>query len=259
MRSFRVSIALIGTLVAPGILSAQRQVYTNTNAWFQFTADVAIDQRWGILFDASARRATTFDDPLANFVRAGVAYAVNPNVRVAVGGNYSKSYPYGEVPSPYAVPEWRLWEQLQLAHSLGKFDLTHRYRFEQRLRGLRTDPDVDETDNWTRFGRFRYQVKGTLPLVGEDVEAGEPYLSVANEIFLSYGKNVQFNIFDQDRATVMFGYRMNRNWRAETGFMEQIVLKSNGVDMEHNHTLMFGLTYNRAAPRPEASGAHASP
>ena len=90
-------------------------------------------------------------------------------------------------------------------------------------------------------------------------EAHEPYVSFANEIFLSYGNNVQFNIFDQDRATVMFGYRMDRNWRVETGFMEQVVLKSNGIDLEHNHTLMFGLTYNRAAPRPEASGAHASP
>ena len=113
---------------------------------------------------------------------------------------------------------------------------------------------------WSSSGRFRYQVKGTLPLRGESVEAGEPYLSASNEIFISYGENVQYNIFDQDRVALAFGYRMNRNWRVETGFMEHIVFKSNGVDVEHNHTLTFGLVYNRAAPKPpEAGGAHHSP
>ena len=263
MRSFRIALALsvvTATFVAPCTARAQRQVYTNTNAWFQVSGDVAINQRWGILFDASNRRSGPMDETMANFVRAGLAYVVNENVRVAVGGNYSKSYPYGEIPSPYPVPEWRIWEQVQVSHSIGKVDLSHRYRLEQRSRGLRSDPDIDETDMWTRSGRFRYQVKGTLPLRGEEVEAGEPYLSVSNEFFISFGENVQYNIFDQDRLQFILGYRMNRNWRFETGFMEHVVFKSNGVDVEHNHTLTFGLSYSRSAPRPAAAaGASASP
>lgn len=257
----RLFLALTVALATlPHHASAQRQVYNNTNAWFQVSGDVALNERWAVLFDASNRRSGPIDQTMANFVRAGLAWEWTENVRVAVGANYSKSYPYGEIPAAYAVPEWRLWEQVQIAHSLGKLDLTHRYRLEQRKRGLRSDPDVDDTDVWTRSGRFRYQVKATLPLIGENVEAGEPYLSFANEFFISYGENVQYNIFDQDRLAFVFGYRMNRNWRVETGFMEHVVFKSNGVDVEHNHTLTFGLTYNRPAPRPpEAAGAHHSP
>jgi hypothetical protein len=263
MRFFRIALALsvvTATFVAPGTAHAQRQVYTNTNAWFLINADIALNQRWGVLFDASARRSGTFDEPMANFIRGGLAYAVNENVRVAVGGNYSKSYPYGEIPSPYPVPEWRMWEQMQISHSIGKLDLSHRYRLEQRSRGLRSDPAVDDADVWARSGRFRYQFKGTLPLRGDEVEPREPYVSFSNEIFVSYGDNVQYNIFDQDRATFAVGYRMNRNWRFETGFMEHVVFKSNGVDVEHNHTLTFGLSYSRSAPRPAAAaGASASP
>jgi hypothetical protein len=264
VRSSRIAFALTvltATLVAPRITSAQRQVYANTNAWFQISGDVAINQRWGILFDASNRRSGPIDQTMANFIRAGLAYAVNEHVRVAAGGNYSKSYPYGEIPSPYPVPEWRIWEQLQLSHSIGKLDLSHRYRLEQRSRGLRSDPDIDETDVWAHSGRFRYQVKGTLPLRGEDVEAGEPYLSASNEFFISFGENVQYNIFDQDRLQFILGYRMNRNWRVETGFMEHIVFKSNGIDVEHNHTFTFGLSYTRPAPKPPAGadGAHPAP
>lgn len=241
--------------------SAQRQTYSNTNAWFQVSGDVALNQRWGILFDASARRSGPIDQAMANFVRAGLAYEVTDNVRVAAGGNYSKSYPYGEVPAQYAVPEWRIWEQLVITHSLGRLDLSHRYRLEQRSRGLRSDPDVDETDVWAHSGRFRYQVKGTLPLSGDGVDPGDAYLTASNEFFIAFGENVQYNVFDQDRATFAVGYRMNRNWRVETGFMEHVVFKNNGIDVEHNHTFTFGLTYTRTAPKPPAgaSGAHDSP
>jgi hypothetical protein len=155
-----------------------------------------------------------------------------------------------------------MWEQVQVSHSIGRFDLSHRYRLEQRSRGLRSDPDVDNADVWTRTGRFRYQVKGTLPFSGDDVEPGEAYLSASNEIFIAYGESVQYNIFDQDRAAFVFGYRMNRNWRVETGFMEHIVFRSNGVDVEHNHTLTFGLSYSRPAPGPVPGtngGSHSSP
>lgn len=260
MPSHRLFVFAAIACLAPQAVGAQRQTYSNTNAWFQVSGDFAINERWAVLFDASNRRSGPIDQTMANFVRAGLAYEVNDNVRVAAGANYSKSYPYGEIPAAYAVPEFRIWEQVQLAHSIGKVDFTHRYRLEQRRRGLRSDPDVDDTDVWASSGRFRYQVKATLPLRGENVEPGEPYLSASNEIFISFGEGVQYNIFDQDRATFAFGYRMSRNWRVETGFMEHIVFKGNGVDVEHNHTLTFGLVYNRPAPRPpEANGAHNSP
>ena len=258
MNRLLIGLTVSVAAVAPRIAHSQRQTYTNTNAWFQISGDVAINERWGILFDASNRRSGPIDEVMANFVRAALAYELTDRVRVAIGGNYSKSYPYGEIPAPYAVPEWRMWEQLALTHSIGNLDLSHRYRLEQRLRGLRSDPDVDETDSWTYTNRFRYQIKGTLPLLGEEVEAGEPYLTAANEFFIAFGKNVGYNIFDQDRAQFAFGYRMNRNWRVETGFMEHIVFKSNGIDVEHNHTFTFGLTYTRPAPKPPATGGAGS-
>ena len=77
---------------------------------------------------------------------------------------------------------------------------------------------------------------------------------------IKWNFNVQYNVFDQDRAAFVFGYRMNRNWRVESGFMEHVVFKSNGIDVEHNHTMTFGLSYSRSAPQPApAGGAHHSP
>jgi len=125
---------------------AQRQTATNTNGWLVFNADVALNEKWAILFDASARRSGTWDEPMANFVRGGLAYEITDDVRVAVGLNWSRTYPYGELPAAYPVTERRIWEQVQLSHELGKFDFSHRYRLEQRFRSRRNDPDVDQID-----------------------------------------------------------------------------------------------------------------
>ena len=234
----------------PAPAMAQRQTHTNTNGWFVFNADVALSERWAILFDASARRSGTFDEPMANFVRGGLAYELTDDVRVAVGANWSRTYPYGELPADYPVTERRIWEQLQFGHEIGRLDLSHRYRLEQRFRGRRNDPDVDRIDHWERSNRFRYQVKGTLPLSGDAIEAGEAYVSAAEELFIGIGRNVQTNIFDQNRATLSLGYRLTRNWRTEVGFLEHVIFKSNGTDVERNHTVTFTLSYSRPHAGP---------
>ena len=235
--------------LVPSTVTAQRQTSTNTNGWLVFNADVALNEKWSVLFDASARRHGTFDEPMANFVRGGLAYEVNDHVRVAVGANWSRTYVYGELPAAYPVTERRIWQQAVVSHDIGRLDVSHRYRLEQRFRGRRNDPDVDHIDSWERSNRFRYQAKGTLPLSGDAIEPGEAYVSLANELFIGIGRNVQY-VFDQNRATLSFGYRLTRNWRTEVGFLEHVIFKGNGVDVERNHTLVLTLSYSRPALQP---------
>lgn len=255
MQRLLKTLSILGVAALPSqqAIAQRRQTRTNTNGWLVFNADVALSEKWGILFDASARRSGTWDEPMANFVRGGLAYELRDNVRVAVGANWSRTYQYGELPSDYPVTERRLWEQLQISHDLGKLDMSHRYRLEQRFRGRRDDPDVDHIDHWERSSRFRYQVKGTLPLRGDAIEAREPYLSLSNELFIGIGRNVR-SIFDQDRATLAVGYRLTRSWRTEAGFLEQVVFKPNGTDVERNHTLTLTLQYSRG-PRAGPIGS----
>lgn len=247
-----VALALT-SVVAPKLARAQRETFTNTNAWFVFNADVAFNGRWGVLFDASARRSGPVDQAMANFVRGGLAYELNDNVRVAVGANWSRTYPYGELPSEYPVTERRVWQQAVVSHAIGRLDVAHRYRLEQRFRGQRDDPDIDHIDRWERSGRFRYQVKGTLPLSGDAIEPGEAYVSVSNELFIGFGRNVQYNIFDQNRATFVLGYRLTHNWRTEAGFLEHVIFKGNGTEVERNHTFTFALSYSRPPSRSQGS------
>ena len=50
-----------------------------------------------------------------------------------------------------------------------------------------------------------------------------PYAAIYDEIFVGFGKNVNENVFDQNRLGVLLGYRFSSKVRIEGGFLSQIV------------------------------------
>lgn len=219
--------------------AAQRTTHDNFNSWYILSTDAGLSERWTTQWDVQERRSGPIEQPQAFFLRGGLGYSVNPAVKLGFGAAYSESYPSGEIPSAYQAPERRIFEQLQLGHTIGTVGVTHRYRLEQRWQGRRgADTSNHEITNWMTSGRVRYLLKGVKP-------AGDIYLTGSNEVFVAYGKNVGFNVFDQDRLGATIGRKLGRSWKAEVGVLEQLSLKSNGKDIERNHTITFGGYYSR--------------
>ena len=75
---------------------------------------------------------------------------------------------------------------------------------------------------------------------------GEPYLAASDEIFVGFGRHVQLNVLDQNRAYAGVRYQAGTHTRVELGYLNQWVLRGNGREMESNHTLQ--LTLYSAAP-----------
>lgn len=242
-------ISLIGLSTARP-LAAQRTAYTNFNSWYIFGADVSLNARWSVLLDLQDRRSGPIKESQAFFIRPSLSYSLSPNVKLGFGVSRTASYPYGKIPIAYTIPEWRTFEQITIAHSTGPLAFAHRYRLEQRWRGFRgADTSDHHVDHWVRLSRFRYQVKAILPLPGPTVDVHEKYLTAYDELFIGFGSNVQYNVFDQNRATIGLGWRFADRWRTEIGFLEQLLLKPNGRDLEKNHTLTLGLYYTRVRKR----------
>lgn len=235
-------LVLVGACPSPA-RAQLRTTSDNFNAWFSNYSEVELGGKWGLMYDLSVRRSGPVSEWYAFFARAGLTYAVNPSVRLAVGLNRSETWPYGDLPIAYRTPERRMWEQLQLTHASGRVSYAHRYRLEQRWQGRKEPPSGDVT-NWVRTSRFRYQVRATVPLQGKTLDPHEWYLTGANEVFLNFGSNIQYNTFDQNRTVLALGYRFSNTFRLETGYMEQLSLKSSGKQLEDNHTVIFSLLTN---------------
>jgi hypothetical protein len=64
------------------------------------------------------------------------------------------------------------------------------------------------------------------------------YFQFTDELFMNWGSEVAANIFDQNRLQFMIGRRMSDALRLEVGYLDQLIQRPNGRQLERNHTLM---------------------
>src|SRR5690606_18991343 len=127
----------------------------------------------------------------------------------AAGYAHAHTSPYGDNPAADDFPEHRIYQQLQLKDQQGIFGLQHRFRLEQRW------VTYAGAQQATYLNRLRYQFKVNLPLQGPTIEDKEFYLGLYDEVFINFGPNVGANIFDQNRASAVIGYRLHGNANVE--------------------------------------------
>ncbi len=69
-------------------------------------------------------------------------------------------------------------------------------------------------------------------------------MNVNDEVFLGFGKDIGKNILDQNRFITAVGYQFSPNFNFQMGYLNQFVVKSNGIQMERNHTFWTSIVYN---------------
>jgi len=246
-----LAAALAAATLAPAAVTAQppgpRDVADNTNAWAMYFGDHAVSRRWALHAEAQVRRAGGAAG-LAGWqqllLRPGLIYALSPGARVTAGYAFVDTWPYGDQPVVARFPEHRLWQQLQLGHATGRVAWQHRYRVEQRW--VARPLDAAGARDRTYSNRARYLVRATVPLRGRTLDAGEAYATAYDELFANWGRNVGRNVLDQNRLYGALGWRLAATTRVEAGYLQQLVLKPNGTQVERNHTLQLAVFQNAA-------------
>jgi hypothetical protein len=71
------------------------------------------------------------------------------------------------------------------------------------------------------------------------------YAAAADEVFISAGKNVGVNTFDQNRLLLLLGSRLNKNVALEAGYIKQAVFQgkriNNNTIVQNNDGLALAL------------------
>lgn len=224
-------------------IHAQRQSTDNLNGWFMYFGDHKFADKWGIHIEGQLRRNDIISNGQQLLLRTGINYHFNPNVFTTVGYCYVETYPYGEFPVKVTFPEHRFWEQLQIKTQLSNFEWVSRFRLEQRFSQLPiNNAGIFEPGDAVYTNRFRLLNRFSLPFKGSKIEDKSFYLTAYDEIMINFGEHVGMNLFDQNRAYLALGYKVPKLGRLELGYMNQIVIRPSGLQVEYNHTLQVGLS-----------------
>jgi hypothetical protein len=225
---------------------SQKQISTQQHAWVMYTGNHKLTERWGIHTEYQWRRSDYFQDWQQSLLRLGLDYYSKQNAQYTLGYGWIRSYQYGEQPIAHANNEHRIWEQFILKNKVGRVEFQHRYRLEQRII---ENWKVNSTGEFEQEGfifrqRVRYRFFASVPLSRKEMVDNTLFLAVYDEPFLGFGKGIGKNILDQNRLYFALGWRFNKNFNAQLGYLNQYIVKTDGIKAERNHTLQIGLTYN---------------
>lgn len=232
---------------------AQNTRITDDNAigWYTYTGTFNLNKKFAVHTEFQWRRENTINDAQQNLLRLGVNYQVIPNVQFRVGYALVETFAYGDIPINSMgrdFTEHRTFQTVTINNKLSRVDFSSRFMLEQRWVGRYSSPNVPNEDVFPFLNRFRYMARFQLPLKGKSIEDKTPYLAVYDEIFVGFGENVNENIFDQNRLGVLLGYRFNKNFRLEAGYLNQIVQLGREVEgrnvFQYNNGLIINTVFN---------------
>lgn len=199
---------------------------SNSIGWYGLFMTYKIDDKWSIHGEVQVRRTEWIASPQQNLYRTGVNFKFHPKVTFRAGYAFADTYNYGSEPiqsNGIRFPEHRAYQMLLINNPIGRVTLSHRLMLEQRWVGRSLDPNATKFDEWVYVNRMRYMLRADLPLNGPTLENREPYLAVYDEILIGFGKNVNQNVFDQNRFAAVAGFRFSGKYRLEAGYFSQIL------------------------------------
>lgn len=203
-----------------------------TIGWYVYVGTFKLSPKWDLHTEYQWRRAELIKSWMQSQVRTALHYNINKQAQVGVGYSHILTYPYGDYPiasKGYPAPEHRIYQQLVIKGNVGIIETQSRFRLEQRWGG-QLKPITDRgVESWLYTNRIRYMFRANIPLKGKTIADKTPYAALSDEIFCNFGKNVKYNIFDQNRLYLLLGYKFNHTFKLEGGFLSQIQQKSSPI------------------------------
>lgn len=202
--------------------------------------------KWAWELDVVYRRqselgaADIWSNPLRYSVRPWIAYQFTKTTRVSFNpiGIFLSAPRFSTEPDLNRPFERELRTTLQINNyaNYGRFNFTHRLRFESRWRGI--DNENGAVHNW----RIRYRIRLRTPLnTNYFYKNNTIYVSNYHELHVEFGKNYGTNYFSQTRNYFGLGYRFWDWTRIELGYLYQLNPRGNNRQIDESSGIMFYL------------------
>lgn len=243
----KITLAAICFFISTLSFAQVKRQYTNNyNGWLVYNGNHKLTDKWGLHLEVQWRRSNIILDNQQLLTRVGINYYINSQIYVTAGYCYALTYPYGAFAAKSMFPENRIWEQINFKTSAGIIEINNRFRLEQRYINQPVVQDDGEyaPGDAVYTNRARALVRFSVPFKGKTIEDRSWYASGFNEVYINFGKNVGYNILDQNRAYLGLGYKLPKIGRLELGYLNQLILRADGIKVEKNHTVQVSLSSN---------------
>ena len=248
----RVSTVIFLLFFSSKLLGQNNRLNTsNTIGWYNYFGTFKLSSKLGLHTEYQWRRTDVITSWQQSLLRVGLNYQLNPRVLFRVGYAWVETFPYGDIPINGLgrdFTEHRIFEMAQLSHKEGKVEFSHRFMLEQRFVGRYSSANVSKEDEFPFLNRMRYMIRLQVPLKGNEMKDKTPYIAIYDEILVGFGKNVNANVFDQNRIGILLGYRFNKNTRIEAGYLNQTLQfgrQINGQNVfQNNNGIILNTNFN---------------
>jgi hypothetical protein len=193
------------------------------SGWLASFNTFSLNKKLSLHFDGQLRST----DELANVQ----TILLRPGLNVHVSKSWTLTGGYAYIANRRTVgvlsellPEHRIWQQAIFAQKLSNIAIAHRFRFEERfLSKSKIVENELEADGYDPAFRFRYFIRGILPLTAQTAFTKGPFFALQNEVFLNTGDKSVVNgkTFDQNRFYAAIGYRLPGKMDIEAGYLNQ--------------------------------------
>ena len=214
MKEIIVTVLLSVVVCAPDVL-AQKHIENREQIWTGYFNQIRFTERSGMWVDLQLRLNDYFSEKSVSIARAGYTYFVSDQLRLTAGYGYITHFSRDSATPD--VPESRPWQQVQWFDKKKNFSLAQYFRVEERF--VR-EVSNNELSNGFRFNwRFRYNFAMSIPLKGNGMSAGTPFIFLNEELLVNAGKNIVNNYFDQNRLFAGIGYQFTAGLNAHVGYL----------------------------------------
>lgn len=204
-----IFIVLVSLLATKGFSQS-----SDLGNWLIYFGNKKIDKDWNWHHEVQYRNYNAIGDLEQLLLRTGIGYNLtenNNNILLGYGFINSQNYE-STTDEKQKVNEHRIYQQFITRQSIGRVNVQHRYRFEQRW-----------IENQDFRMRFRYFLALNVPINNKEMIEKTFYISSYNEIFLNH----KYNVFDRNRLYGGVGFKLNKLARFEIGYMNQFLSNGN--------------------------------
>jgi hypothetical protein len=190
-----------------------------------------------LLIDGGFRWKNDLGNRSQYLIRGAAGYKITEHVRVAAGFAHLGAYADINV----TAIEFRPYQDITFQHD-GAIGANHRLRVEQRF----IQATINHDQQFDRFNwRFRYFFGISIPLLNFSKHSSRNLkLLIGDEIFINAGKDIIYNIFDQNRLLVGPFFQLNEYLTFTLTYNGNFSALNIPSEYTYNHILWLGIRHN---------------